>query len=121
MRRCIVLFFVTLTFFFVGVDLSARSVEGRVTCGKKTLSNVLISDGYSFTRTDRKGEFKFELADSAEFVYIVTPSGYAADWSSGVPQFYQTIDERTFYTFNLIKIGNPTPLYNIIADRKSVV
>ena len=115
MRRYFVLFFVTLTFFFVGVDLSARSVEGRVTCGKKTLSNVLISDGYSFTRTDRKGEFKIELADSAEFVYIVTPSGYSADWSSGVPQFFQKIDERTHHTFNLIKIGNPTPIYNLIA------
>ena len=96
-------------------ELRARTVKGVVTCSDKKLSNVIVTDGYNFTKSGHNGEFKIELADSAEFVYIVTPSGYSADWSSGVPQFFQKIDERTHYTFNLINIGNPTPIYNLIA------
>ena len=96
-------------------ELQARTVKGVVICSDKKLSNVIVTDGYNFTKSRKNGEFKIELADSAKFVYIVTPSGYAADWSSGTPQFYQKIDERTHYTFNLINIGNPTPIYNLIA------
>ena len=99
----------------IGVELPARSIEGRVTCGKKKLSNILVSDGCNFTKTDRKGEYRMEVADSAEFVYVVTPSGYAADWSSGAPQFYRKIDEGTKYDFDLIKTGDPSSLYNLIA------
>lgn len=115
MKRLFILISVALCLILLNYELQARTVNGVVTSSGKKLSNVIVTDGYNFTKSKKNGEFKMEIADSAKFVYIVTPSGYAADWSSGVPQFYQTIDERTFYTFNLIKIGNPTPLYNIIA------
>ena len=115
MNRCLRFLFLAVTAACICLDLSARTVEGSVTCGTKKLSNVLVSDGYSFSRTDSKGEFKMKTSDKAEFVYIVTPSGYTADWSSGVPRFYQKIDERKHYTFELIESGSPDSSYNLIA------
>ena len=67
----------------------ARKVTGVVMCGEEPLENVVVTDGANFTKTNFKGKFTFEINDEAEYVYIVTPSGYVADWSSGVPAFYQ--------------------------------
>ena len=107
MKRLFILISVALCLILLNYELQARTVNGVVTSSGKKLSNVIVTDGYNFTKSKKNGEFKMEIADSAKFVYIVTPSGYAADWSSGVPQFYQKIDERTHYTFNLIKIPDP--------------
>ena len=100
---------------FIGVESSALTVKGQVVCGGNRLPDVILTDGYSFTKTKRNGGFKMELADSARFVYILTPSGYVADWSSGVPQFYHKVDGRSRYVFNLTKTQDPSSLYNLIA------
>ena len=67
----------------------ARKVTGSVVSGEEKLSGVIVTDGVNFTQTKKNGKFSFEIKDDAEFVYIVTPAGYAADWSTGVPAFYQ--------------------------------
>ena len=85
MKRLMILF---LALAAVCNLAEARIVSGSVTCGKKKLSDVIVTDGKNFTKT-HKGKFKFEIDDNAEFVYIVTPSGYVADWSSGSPEFYK--------------------------------
>ncbi|MBQ5673215.1 MAG: hypothetical protein IIV46_03285, partial [Phascolarctobacterium sp.] len=36
-------------------------------------ANVIVTDGFKFTKTKKNGEFKMNLADSAKFVYIITP------------------------------------------------
>ena len=115
MNRFSILIFAAVISMLFGVDTSARTVNGKVTSGQEKLSNVIVTDGFKFTKTKKNGEFKMNLADSAKFVYIVTPSGYAGDWSDGAPKFYQKIDERDSYTFDLIKTGDPSDRYNIIA------
>ena len=115
MKRLFILISVALCAILIGHELQARTIKGVVTCSGNKLSNVIVTDGYNFTKSRKNGEFKIELADSAKFVYIVTPSGYAADWSSGTPQFYQKLDERTYYVFDLIKTDDPSSLYNLIA------
>lgn len=115
MKRLLILVFIISVSILTGDALYARKVKGIVTCGNERLSNVIVTDGYGFTKTGRNGEFKMQLADSAKFVYIVTPSGYAADWSSGAPQFYHKIDGRSTYTFDLIKTGDPSARYNLVA------
>ena len=80
----------------------ARKVLGTVMCGEEKLSGVIITDGKNFTRTEN-GKFKFEIEDNAEFVYLITPAGYVADWSSGVPAFYQTATGKDKFSFNLEK------------------
>lgn len=62
----------------------ARKVSGSVISGEEKLAGVIVTDGENFTQTKKNGKFSFEINDDAEFVYIVTPSGYVADWSTGV-------------------------------------
>lgn len=80
----------------------AETVKGYVKSGNQGLGEVLVTDGYSFTVTDNKGNYAIELNEKAEFVYILTPKGYVADFSSGVPQFYQPVDKaQKEYNFDL--------------------
>ena len=83
MNRLSVFIFSVVICMLWGAETSARTVRGKVTCGQQNLSDVIVTDGFKFTKTKKNGEFKMDVADSARFVYIVTPSGYAGDWSSG--------------------------------------
>ena len=83
-------------------SLSARTVTGVVKGDNKPLGGVLVTDGYSFTPTDTKGAYSLELNEKARFVYIVTPKGYVAPYETGVPQFYQFVEEgKDTYSFAL--------------------
>lgn len=90
----------------VAIAADARKVGGKVHCGSKALSGVIVTDGTSFTRTNRHGSFKFDIADSAKFVYVVTPSGYVADYSSGSPEFYREAEGCKAFDFDLQKTAS---------------
>lgn len=92
----------------------ARKVTGKVVSGKEKLSGVIVTDGTSFTKTKKSGKFAFDIKDDAEFVYIVTPSGYVADWSSGVPAFYQEAAGCKKFVFDLQKTDRSGD-YSIVA------
>lgn len=94
---------ILLTLFLTCMASEARVVKGKVTSGKKKLSGVVVTDGQNFTQTRRNGTFSFEVCDSAEFVYIVTPSGYTADWSEGSPAFYRKAAGQSYFEFDLKK------------------
>lgn len=111
MRR---IFFVILMLAAVIYNVDARKIKGSVKCDSESLEDVIVTDGYNFTTTRANGTFSFEIDDSAEFVYIVTPSGYVADWSSGVPAFYQRISDKKRYDFNLQRMSGGKD-YHIIA------
>ena len=97
----------------ISVAADARKVSGTVMCGEEKLSGVIVTDGKNFTQTD-KGKFKLEIEDNAEFVYIVTPAGFVADWSTGVPAFYQAAEGKDKFHFELQKT-EPSEGYSIIA------
>lgn len=92
----------------------ARKVSGTVTSSAQLLEGVVVTDGSNFTTTNAKGKFTFDINDDAEFVYIVTPAGYVADWTSGVPAFYQKAEGRSKFEFDLLKTQGGQD-YNIIA------
>ena len=92
----------------------ARKVKGTVTCGEKFLEGVVVTDGTNFASTNFKGQYVLEVEDDAEYVYIVTPAGYVADWSSGVPAFYQTASGKKKINFDLQRTAGGSD-YNIIA------
>ena len=97
-QTCIIILFLLLSV----MTGRAETVKGHVKSGNQGLGEVLVTDGYSFTVTDNKGNYAIELNEKAEFVYILTPKGYVADFSSGVPQFYQPVDKaRKEYNFDL--------------------
>ena len=92
----------------------ARKVTGKVVSGKEKLAGVIVTDGEHFIKTKKNGKFTFNINDDAEFVYIVTPSGYVAEWSSGVPQFYQKAEGQKKFVFDLKKTA-PSKDYSIVA------
>ncbi len=81
----------------------ARTVKGTVSCGNERLAGVLVTDGTSFTTTSPAGRYTIDVADSAAFVYVITPSGYTVDCSSGTPVFYQKLGAAKRYDFSLVK------------------
>lgn len=106
--------FVALAFAALCGSLEARNVTGKVVSGSKKLSGVVVTDGTNFTQTKKNGTFSFDIKDDADFVYIITPSGYVAEWSSGVPAFYQSAEGKTEFVFDLLQTTSPE-VYNIIA------
>ena len=98
----------------LGLSMQARTVTGKVVSGNEKLSGVVVTDGTNFTQTSKNGKFSFEIEDDAAFVYIITPSGYAGDWSGGVPAFYQPAVGKNDFVFELKHISD-TDTYNIIA------
>lgn len=108
-------FFPLLLFLvFCTSAVHARVVTGTVSSGKQKLSGVLVSDGTNFTKTNRSGKFTFSIEDDAAFVYIITPSGYAGEWSSGVPAFYQPVQDKNEFAFDLVRLQQ-SDTYHIIA------
>ena len=103
-----------LAFAALAFAAEGRKVTGTVTCGEKLLVGVTVTDGKNFTQTKSNGKFTFEIEDDAEHVFIVTPSGYIADWTSGVPQFYMKADGVSKFNFSLQRTQGGQD-YNIIA------
>lgn len=95
-------------------SLSARKVSGTVTCGKQKLSGVLVSDGYGFAVTDRAGRWSMDVSDEAGFVFVITPAGYTADFSSGTPMFWSPLTEASRYSFDLVRMKD-TDDYTLFA------
>jgi hypothetical protein len=85
--------------------IEAKKVKGKVTCAGKGIPSVIVTDGKSFTQTAEDGSFRLKVSKDAEFVQIVTPSGYTADYSSGVPAFYKRVEGTDSFTFELNKFG----------------
>lgn len=92
----------------------ARKVGGQVTCGKQKLSGVLVSDGYGFAVTDRTGRWSMDISDDARFVFVITPGGYTADYSSGTPMYWKPVTEATGYSFDLYRMQD-TDDYTLFA------
>lgn len=89
----------------VSVPAMAKNVKGRVSSQGKPLANVIVSDGYKFTKTGKDGAFKLSTHKDARNVFVITPSGYVADYSSGAPQFYKPIKGTKKFNFELLPFG----------------
>lgn len=109
--------FLLITVFTLAIcsESPARTIKGKVTCGREKISKVIVTDGKNFTQTGRTGKFRMKISDSCKFVYIVTPSGYAGDWSDGAPKFYKKAEGQKLFSFELVKIGDVSAGYNLIA------
>lgn len=108
-------FLISGVFFFLSILYAeARQVTGSVKCGKEKIANVVVTDGTNFAVTGRNGKFRMDIADDADFVYIVTPSGYTADCSAGTPVFYLPADDRNSYDFVLQRTSDSKD-YTLVA------
>lgn len=86
--------------------LQARVIKGTVCAGDKPLPGVVVTDGKGFAVTDSKGTYSFDAGNDAEFVYIFTPSGYAAPIEQGVPRFFRRLQKKeSRYEFDLCEMN----------------
>ena len=100
MRRICTLFVCLVVFSGIA---DAKKISGTVSCGGEKLAGVVVSDGTSFAVTARNGRYTLDAADSAAFVFVVSPSGYTVDYSSGTPVFYKRLGLAKKYDFELLK------------------
>lgn len=112
MKRHILLTIISVLNFCI--DGHSRIVEGIVKCKDAGLENVIVSDGNSLTTTGKRGEFRIDITDDSEFIFIVTPAGYVADWSSGVPEFYQRAEVKDYFEFDLMEYTADLDNYNMV-------
>jgi len=99
-------FSILLVVFFSATCLG-RPVKGLVCSGDQKLEGIVVTDGFNFTKTDDAGKFLLEVSDEAEFVSIITPSGYTAKRVDGISQFYKIYDKNTsMLKFELMPLQN---------------
>lgn len=101
------LFFITL----MSISAMAQShmqectIRGKVLCDDVGVPNVVVTNGYQCTQTDKDGEYILPYADKARFVYISVPSDYTVDCKeSTIPVFYKELtQEHSTYNFDIKK------------------
>lgn len=100
------LFAIMLSAFTVASSLQSycqSSVCGRVSSHGKGIRNVVVTDGFSTTLTDKKGDYSLSVHPLSKFVYISTPSGYSAPLNGeNLPQFFQKIEGRNANRVNFL-------------------
>ena len=83
----------------------SETISGSVTCGKKPLAGVVISDGFNCTVTDAQGHYTLQKNDRATNITVSTPSGYLPPVDEfNRPMFFIPVEEgRNDYSFTLKK------------------
>ena len=66
------------------------TIYGTVECNGKPLEGVIVSDGYSIVKTDKKGVYNITSEKRNGSVFVTIPSGYEAytEGDDVVPQFW---------------------------------
>ena len=89
MKRALLVSFLLV----LSLQIGAKKITGNVHCADKMIPGVIVTDGFHFTTTDKDGFFRLKVSGDSRYVYIVTPSGYTADYTSGTPAFYQKLSK----------------------------
>lgn len=76
-------------------DLANIRLQGRVHSNGKGIGGVAVTDGFTISTTDKKGNYELLSNNTAEFVYISIPSGYAFTNEKGIAKFYKAINTKT--------------------------
>jgi len=78
-----------------GIDLvSGNTLVGIITDSKsgKPIEGIIVSDGFTSTKTDDKGVYQIKKNKVAAFVQYVIPEDYEVQISDGLPLFYEKIE-----------------------------
>ncbi|MBT1704918.1 calcineurin-like phosphoesterase C-terminal domain-containing protein [Chryseosolibacter indicus] len=84
------------------------TLNGKVQSEGKGLGGVVVTDGFTVTRTDSKGNYSLQSNSSAAFVYITMPRGYEFTNDQGIARFYKKIEPvngKFNADFNLTKLS----------------
>lgn len=109
------LFAVALALTF-GQISAAKEISGKVLCGNRGISGVVVSDGFTTVTTDRSGRYSIDTDKNAGFVFVSTPSGYCTQTEDGHTVHYIKIDDRhSGYDFPLSEKPYDDTRHSIIA------
>lgn len=104
-------------------DQQGMTVKGRVFCGKKTIANVVVSDGVVVTKTDKDGIYYLPSEKKMGYVFISIPSGYHVESEAGFPAFpamSQQLrnEENEQHDFSLTEVagGNSNHVMMVFTD-----
>lgn len=81
--------FITNTEF---TPAATSTVYGKVVCGDKALSGVVVSDGYLVTTTNENGYYELASKKAHGYVFISVPSGFEAPSDGIRPLFFATLN-----------------------------
>ncbi|MDR2147341.1 MAG: calcineurin-like phosphoesterase family protein [Tannerella sp.] len=95
----------------VNVDIPDRegmTVKGVVYSSGKGVPDVVVSDGYLVTKTDRDGVYYLASEKKSGFVFISVPGNYEVNNTLNAPQFFQRIGGSTVEqkNFSLTSVNN---------------
>lgn len=93
--------------FSSGIVSKGKKLKGFVKSNGKGLAKVVVSNGYDFSLTDSDGSYELPSNPNAEFVFVVTPSGYAFPEEKGVARHYRALKDLNLkknVNFNLKKL-----------------
>lgn len=97
--------------------ITGLALKGRVQANGNGIAGVAVTDGFTVTTTDKKGNYTLNAHSAAEFVYISLPAGYAFPNNKGIAQFYQSITQKegSFKAdFNLEKLPVDDTKHNFV-------
>lgn len=108
-----------------GKDLSALVLKGKVLNNGQAVAGVGVTDGSNVTVTDKSGYYELMSNNSAEFVYISIPAGFAFLNEKGIASFYHPVTEKkgVFKSdFNLEKLDmdDSKHLFVVWADTQMI-
>ena len=106
-----------LLFALMRVD--AANIRGRVTCDGVGVKGVVVTDGITSTRTNKKGAYKLTTDNEhSHFVYISVPSGYEVPTVRGfMPDFYRALNKKEReYNFTLKAVDQSNYYLIVSAD-----
>lgn len=96
------------------------SIMGVVESDGKPVANVVVSDGYETTLTDKKGRYWLKSEKQNGQVFISVPSGYEADRFDVVPAFWADLTaapaETERHDFKLNKVDNDRHALIVFTD-----
>ncbi len=101
MKRVIIL--ISL-FVLITSQLLSQTIRGKVVSEGAPIPDVVVTDGFNFTLTSKKGEYSLDISERAKFVYISIPRGYMAPIENSVVQFFKPLQsDIKRYNFELSK------------------
>ena len=113
------------------IDSEGASVYGFISCDGTGVPDVVVTDGFVFTTTDKNGVYHLDSKKDLGYVSMSLPAGYEPEANGFLPRIHNaltekpTVPERSDFTlhkvsndkFNLIVMGD-MHLANRNNDRK---
>ena len=100
-------------------DVAGKTVKGVVYCNGAGIPDVVISDGYEVTTTDKNGIYYLTSLKKSGYVFISVPGNYEVTNINNAPQFFKRLAGGSIVEqkdFSLIQVNNNKHVVVSMAD-----